>query len=331
MMNEAQRPFPISMIRPRRKIHGISAILLPFSSPGQIAWGEFETHVGRTVTAGLVPAVNMDTGYGHLISNEVKKEALQRTRSICGTGQFVAGAFVGDAADAIFNEDAYARQIEMITRVEGIPVIFQSYGLTRQGDPEIVESYQQIAQHADEFIGFELGTVFAPFGAIYSLDVYKGLLEIPQCIGAKHSSLDRSLEWQRILLRDRIRPEFRVFTGNDLAIDMVMYGSDYLLGLSTFAPDLFALRDQYWYEGNEQFFPLNDVLQYLGFYAFRTPVPAYKHSAAMFLRLRGWLSTHETHPQSPKRAETDEEVLAHILAQLEPWSSVATGHSKPLA
>ena len=38
----------------------------------------------------------------------------------------------------------------------------------------------------------------------------------------------------------QMRPDFLVFTGNDLAIDMVMYGSDYLLGLSTFAPDLFA-------------------------------------------------------------------------------------------
>jgi dihydrodipicolinate synthase/N-acetylneuraminate lyase len=329
-MNQDPPPFPVSMIRPRRKIHGISAILLPFSSTGQIAWGEFEAHVGRTVTAGLVPAVNMDTGYGHLISNEVKIEALKRTRSICGTGQFVAGAFVGDGPGAAFNEEEYARQIDMITSLAGIPVIFQSYGLTQQTDDEIVASYHCIAQHTDQFIGFELGTIFAPFGSIYSLNVYEGLLKIPQCIGAKHSSLDRSLEWQRILLRDRIRPEFRVFTGNDLAIDMVMYGSDYLLGLSTFAPDLFALRDRYWLEGNEQFFPLNDVLQYLGFYAFRTPVPAYKHSAAMFLRLRGWLSTSETHPQSPTRSKTDEEVLAHILAQLEPWMSISSSHSKPL-
>ncbi len=36
------------------------------------------------------------------------------------------------------------------------------------------------------------------------------------------------------------RPDFKVLTGNDLAIDMVIYGSDYLLGLSTFAPDAFS-------------------------------------------------------------------------------------------
>ena len=57
-----------------------------------------------------------------------------------------------------------------------------------------------------------------------------GLLEIPACLGAKHSSLSRELEWQRLTLRDAKRPGFRVLTGNDLAIDMVMYGSDYLLG-----------------------------------------------------------------------------------------------------
>ncbi len=55
-----------------------------------------------------------------------------------------------------------------------------------------------------------------------------------------------------------------MYAGNDLAIDMVMYGSDYLLGLSTFAPDAFALRDHHWASGDERFFELNDVLQYLG-------------------------------------------------------------------
>ena len=82
--------------------------------------------------------------------------------------------------------------------------------------------------------------MFAPFGAIYDLETYGGLLGVSACVGAKHSSLNRQLEWERIRLRDAIRPDFKVFTGNDLAIDMVIYGSDYLLGLSTFVPDLFA-------------------------------------------------------------------------------------------
>src|SRR5262249_2876240 len=81
----------------------------------------------------------------------------------------------------------------------------------------------------------------------------------------------------------------------------VCYGSDYLLGLSTFAPDLFARRDALWAAGDPAFYGLNDVLQYLGFFAFRAPVPAYKHSAAMFLHLRGWIDAPATHPRSPQR------------------------------
>ena len=113
-----------------------------------------------------------------------------------------------------------------------------------------------------------------------------------------------------------MRPDFRVYTGNDLAIDMVMYGSDYLLGLSTFAPDVFAKRDAAWASGDPSFYELNDLLQHLGFLAFRPPVPAYKHSAAMFLKLRGWIGCDHTHPQSPQRPESDRESLADIVKRL---------------
>ena len=120
-------------------------------------------------------------------------------------------------------------------------------------------------------------------------------------------------------MRDRNRPDFKVFTGNDLAIDMVMYGSDYLLGLSTFAPDAFGLRDKFWENGDERFYELNDLLQYLGFFAFREPVPAYKHSAAQFLHLRGWTRSDKTHPESAHRPESDKAILEDILKRLGEW------------
>jgi dihydrodipicolinate synthase/N-acetylneuraminate lyase len=158
--------------------------------------------------------------------------------------------------------------------------------------------------------------MFSPAGRILSLDAYRALLDIAPCIGAKHSSLSRMREWDRLALRDAVRPDFLVLTGNDLAIDMIMYGSDYLLGLSTFAPDLFARRDEYWRAGDARFHELNDALQYLGSFAFRDPVPAYRHSAAQFLRLRGWIETSRTHPRSPPRPDHDVEVLRHILDRL---------------
>ena len=300
------------MLRPRRKVHGISAILLPFLPDGSIDYPGFAGHVLRTADAGLVPAVNMDTGFGNLLEHPTKTELLQETRRILGGRPFAAGAFVGDRPGDRFDRDAYLRQIEPIVANCGIPVLFQSYGLTAQDDADLVSAYAQIGRHCERFIAFELGTMFAPFGKIYSLDAYRGLVQIPQCMGAKHSSLRRELEWQRIVIRDTIRPEFHVYTGNDLAIDMVMYGSDYLLGLSTFAPDKFAERDRMWENGDPAFYELNDALQYLGFFAFRPPVPAYKHTAAMFLKLRGWIGCDATHPQSPTRPESDSEVLREI-------------------
>ena len=304
------------LLRPRRRIEGISAILLPFQSNGDVDWTGFAAHVRRTAQAGLAPAVNMDTGFGNLIDDATRRRALELTRAEIGNGPFVAGAFVLDQPGAVFDADAYARQMRMIQEFGGTPVIFQSYGLTQQSDDDIVAAYETLATHADKFIGFELGTMFAPFGKIYSLDVYRGLMGVKQCVGAKHSSLRRDLEWQRLTLRDATRPDFRVYTGNDLAIDMVMYGSDYLLGLSTFAPDVFAKRDAAWLNGDPAFYELNDLLQYLGFLAFRAPVPAYKHSAAMFLKLRGWIGCDDTHPKSAKRPDSDREILADIVKRL---------------
>ncbi|HEX3151448.1 MAG TPA: dihydrodipicolinate synthase family protein [Gemmataceae bacterium] len=304
---------PIAMLRPRRRIVGMSAILLPYDEQGRIDWDGFRAHVARTFAAGLIPAVNMDTGYVNLLTAGEKRQVLTETRALAGGTEFVAGAFVRDAAGDDFNLDAYRRAIDDIGAVGGTPVIFQSYGLTSLPGERVLEAYWAIAKHCTRFIGFELGTMFAPFGRIYDLDTYAGLMAISECIGAKHSSLDRQLEWQRLQLRDERRPEFMVLTGNDLGIDMVMYGSDYLLGLSTFAPDLFAKRDVLWQAGDPAFYEVNDVLQYLGFFAFRAPVPAYKHSAAQFLKLRGWIASDSPHPNGLRRPDSDVEVLRDII------------------
>jgi len=308
---------PLAMLRPRRKITGMSAILLPFTESGDIDWPVFAAHCVRTADAGLTPAVNMDTGFGNLLTPEQKVAVLAATRSALGGKPFVAGAFVGDRPGSEFDIDGYRREIASIQQHGGTPVIFQSYGLTGLPDAELIAAYDDIGRDCYEFIAFELGTMFAPFGKIYDLAVYGDLMRLKKCVGAKHSSLRREPEWQRIALRDAVRPDFKVFTGNDLAVDMVMYGSDYLLGLSTFAPDLFARRDAYWQSGDPRFYELNDVLQYLGFLAFRDPVPAYKHSAAMFLKMRGWIGCDATHPRSPTRPASDRELLRGAARLLE--------------
>lgn len=310
----AQSRAPLQMIKPERAITGISAILLPYTDEGAIDWDGFCAHVARTAEAGITPAVNMDTGYVNLLSDGERLEVLKLTRQTLGGKNFVAGAFVADQPGDAWNPGAVLRAAALAQQFGGTPVIFQSYGLTSHAD--IAGAYAEIGRECPQFIAFELGKMFAPFGQIYSLETYAEMLDVPQCIGAKHSSLSRQLEWERLELRDRRRPDFKVFTGNDLAIDMVMYGSDYLLGLSTFAPDAFARRDAMWAAGDPGFYELNDILQYLGFLAFRPPVPAYKHSAAQFLKLRGWLKSDETHPQSARRPESDVEILRDIVGRL---------------
>ena len=219
-------------------------------------------------------------------------------------------------AGAPFDIDRYREAVGAVVERGGTPVVVQSYGLTALPDAEVPAAYEAIGRDCDAFIAFELGRMFAPFGKIYGLETFRELLRLKRCTGAKHSSLEREPEWQRLIVRDAVRPDFKVYTGNDLGIDMVMYGSDYLLGLSTFAPDLFARRDAYWMAGDPRFYELNDVLQYLGFLAFRDPVPAYKHSAAMFLKLRGWIGCAATHPLSPARPDSDRELLSGVAQQL---------------
>ncbi len=101
---------------------------------------------------------------------------------------------------------------------------------------------------------------------------------------------------------------------------MVMYGSDYLLGLAGFAPEAFARRDRMWVTGDPDFYELNDLLQYLGQFAFRHPVPAYRHDAALFLALGGWVRCDATPPGVPRRPESDRAVLADIWQRLERWT-----------
>jgi dihydrodipicolinate synthase/N-acetylneuraminate lyase len=309
---------PATLVRPRRVIRGMSAILLPFTPDCRIDWDAFAAHVARTAAAGIAPAVNMDTGYVQLIDDATRRQALAIARETLGPhGEMVAGACVVDAPGAAFDEAGYGRQFDMIAAAEAIPVIFPSHGLTAGTDADFVARIERLGARAERFIGFELGSAFVPYGRVLGLDAYEAMIQIPTCIGAKHSSLSRRLEWERIAVRNRVRPEFHVFTGNDLAIDMVRYGSDWLLGLSTAFPEAFAQRDRWWAAGDSRFDELDDALQALGDFAFRPPVPAYKHSMAQALHLRGLLASDEPHPDSPRRPASDREIIATILDRIE--------------
>lgn len=302
-------------LQPGRRIEGISAVLLPFDKSGAIDWDSFAPNIKRTLGAGITPALNMDTGYTNLLAPAGRTQVLAAAREVAQGAAFVAGAFIEGQDGAAF--DLYARAVDEIVAHGGTPILFQSSALKALSSREKVALYTRIGKRCEKFLAFELGEMFLPFGEIYPLDVMRDLMHIPQMAGAKHSSLNRELEWQRIELRDQVRPEFKVYTGNDLAIDLVCTGSDYLLGLSAFCPEAFALRDRLWAQDDARFWGLNDLIQYLGFFAFRPPVPAYKHTAAQFLKLRGRIGCDAAPPGAAMRPESDIEILRDISRRLD--------------
>jgi 4-hydroxy-tetrahydrodipicolinate synthase len=261
-------------------------------------------------------AVNMDTGYVNYLDQEQKQSVLGWTRETLGAGvPFVAGAYIegqdGDVASL------YRREMDRILECGGTPIIFQTQRLHGQTSREKVAVYRAVCKGYSAVLGFELGSMFAPNGEIFDEDTIRGLMEIPELKGIKHSSLDRLQELRRLELRDALRPDFRIYTGNDLGINMIEYGSDYLLGLATFAPEAFAARDRLWAEGNPAYYALSDSLQHLGNIAFRKPVPAYKHSAATFLQVTGRIPSAEPHPRNPRRPEWEAELMRQCAERLE--------------
>lgn len=311
------RPFLMNLppMKMGRSLDGISAVLLPFTADGKMDLESYVSLLERTWTAGLTPAVNMDTGYVNLLSVEERGRILSLVSQQARGRRFVAGAYIeGLAGDP---SHLYIAAAQAVTAAGGIPVLFPCSALAEVTEQQWVSVFRQIAGEIPQFIGFELSPKFVPFGRIWELDTYRALLDIPQFVGSKHSSLSRQLEWDRLALRNSVRPDFRVYTGNDLAIDMIQWGSDYLLGLSAFHVESFAQRDRLFALGDSAYLEVNDWLQYLGMFAFREPVPAYKHTCAQFLKLRGLLPCDHPHPRAVRRPESDLPVLAQILEQLD--------------
>ena len=299
----------------RRNVRGIAAALLPYEADGSIAVEAFKQHLRATHRAGLMNAVNMDTGYVNYITDTEKQDVLRWTRDALGKKvPFVAGAYIeGQSGETV---DLYRRQMDSIVQLGGIPIIFQAASLHGKSPKEKAALYQSVCRGYSHVLAFELGQMFAPNGEIFDEDTVRRLMDIPEIKGMKHSSFDRIVELGRLALRDQHRPDFRIYTGNDLGINMIEYGSDYLLGLATFAPEKFAERDRLWKAGDPAYYAHTDALQYLGNVAFREPVPAYKHSAAIFLYVTKRIPTDRTHPKNLKRPAWEAEMLRDCAMRL---------------
>ncbi len=305
----------VRRLTPGRAIDGIAAVPLPYGPTDEPDLDRFATLVERTYAAGLTPAVNAETGDHSWLSADQRRDALTVAAGVARGRRLVAGTWIeGEPGEIVW---LYQREIERIVRQGGTPLLMQSSGLTRLDEDAVAAVYREATAACPTAIACEQSKMFGAFGRIYSLDLVQRLMDIPQLAGMRHASRDRIQEWYRLDARDVRRPEFRLYTGNDVAIDMVFYGSDYLLGLAAFAPDAFALRDQLWRTSDPRAVALNDLLHYLGCLAFRPPASAAAHSAMQFLHLRGLLPSPRPHPRGPRRPDTDLALLNDIAERLE--------------
>ncbi len=103
LQHKKNESYPQTLLRPCRTITGISAILLPYKDNYSVDWASFEQSLDRTIAAGLIPAVNMDTGYVSLIDEATRREVLQRTSAITSGLEFVAGVYVDDSPGEIIS------------------------------------------------------------------------------------------------------------------------------------------------------------------------------------------------------------------------------------
>jgi dihydrodipicolinate synthase/N-acetylneuraminate lyase len=307
----------------RRAIDGVAAVFLPLDERGRPQLDKFARMVQDTYAAGLTPAINTEIGSVNLLTPDERQDVLAVAAGVALGRRFLAGAFIDDRQGDLV--DLYRRDIASIVRQGGIPLLFQAVQLTALDEDAIVDIYREATAECEGVLAREQGRYAASAARVYSLDLFQRLMDIPTLSGLHHASFDRVREWYRLEARDVRRPDFRIYSGNDLAIDMAFYGSDYLLGSASLSLEGFRLRDTLWRAGDARVIVLNDLLQQLAWIVFRPPTAAFRHSAAQYLHLRGIIDAPIVHPSVPRRPESDVDMLREVSEQLEAWLEAFTG------
>lgn len=310
--SSAPRPNPIH----RREIRGGASLVVPRAVDGSPDWQAFASHLDRCAKLGLSLAISMTPADPAMLNTELQVGALFQAKDALSGTPFYAGVHVLDQTDDWFNLDRYRRQLDVVVKQGGTPVIFPSWGLASLQDQEWLKVMAEVGRSVDRFYVADLGPALGPYGPARSMDAYIGLLRNQACAGIVHGSLSRLAELDRMHRHAGLRPDFHVLSMNERAVDMAVYGSDYLLLTAGMAPDLFVRRDRLWAEGDRDFYELNDVLQYLGMFTSRRPLNAQAHSVLQFLELRGWVATSDVPNGAAQRPSSDRDVLRDIAERL---------------
>lgn len=299
----------------RHEIHGAATVVIPFDANGEPDWESFSAHLDRIAKVGLTPAISAIPGSIALLETSLQVGAAYQAHRCVGGGYF-AGIHVVDKPGDWFNIDHYLRQIEVIGKHGATPIIFPSNGMNALSDADWLKAMDQIGRNCDRFMFAEVDPKRAPTGRQRSFDSYVGLLRNRTCVGVTHASMSRVDEWARLHRQPSLRNDFLIYSANERAVDMAIYGSNYMLVAAGMVPELYAQRDRLWAEGDQAFYELNDLLQYLAMFTSRAPIEALPHSALQFMRIRGWIPYDFLPPGIPERPHADLAVLEEVAERL---------------
>lgn len=290
--------------------------MVPFDEVGDPDWTAFAGHLARVAKVGLTPGLSMTIDDPALLRTDLQVGAIYQAEEALDGAEFYAGVHVLDDPSDWFNLERYRRQAEVVVAHGGIPIIFPSHGLSNLDDDDWLKVMTEMGRGLDRFMVGDVGTARSARGELRSMDAYVGLLRNQACLGIAHQSLSRGDEWDRLNRHAALRPDFRMLSLNEQAIDMAIYGSDYLLFGAAMVPERFARRDALWAEGDRAFYELNDALQYLASFTSRSPIGGQAHSVLQFMELRGWITNSDLPAGATMRPSSDLEILQGMAARL---------------
>jgi dihydrodipicolinate synthase/N-acetylneuraminate lyase len=307
---------PFDLLCPGRRPAGLAPVLLPFLPDGQPDWDGFAHLLGRAVDAGLVPFVNAGPGAADLASASLRAEVVATVGAAMGGRAFVAGVRAEDGADGGFDPARLAGTVDAVSRHDGVPALLPSPTLAALSPDEALGLLAWMGEWCDRLLAVDLPAERWPGGRTWGLDAFTALLDQDRCIGLIDGSWSRQVEWERIRVRDDVRPDFRLYSTNVLAVDQIMYGADHALDLAAAVPDAIADRDEAWAREDPGVVERHDALQALATLVFRPPVEASRHSLALIAHLRGWIDHDLVAPGIPRRPDGERDLLLPALDRL---------------
>ena len=272
-------------LTPSRTIDGAAALPVWLGPSGRLDLAGLAGRLEATFTAGLTPAVNLFAGAVDCLSEDDRIDVLTTAAGVARGRRFIAGTLpTTDAAPLAIR---YGRAVDAVVRQGGTPLLLPIAELGALDGDALAHLWRQSTAGHRGVLLVEMAPAFGLSPTPYAPEVITRLIDVASLGGLVHASLDREAEWARVQARDIARPEFRIYSGHERALDMVSYGSDYLLGTAGCAPEAFAARDRAWRDGEARGFDLTDVLQHLGSLMYRAPLDGARHAAVQWLEARG--------------------------------------------